>query len=207
MADAGRGRYAAVVLAHAGGADPRRAEPGDGDRVVPPARRPAGRRADGHAPRRAAAARLRRRRRTHPLLAGRAARRRRRVPHHRHPGADGDRGRPDRADGLGLRPMTRRALLLPGRAYPVSMPLLAATGAVLSRHGWAVRPVSWAAPEPVPTDGAWVGRQAAAAMGEDPGPWLFAAKSLGTRVTQSPVRAAAYVLLTPLTADPAATSA
>ncbi|WP_028637790.1 alpha/beta hydrolase [Nocardioides sp. URHA0032] len=103
--------------------------------------------------------------------------------------------------------MTRRALLLPGRAYPVSMPLLAANGAVLARHGWAVRPVSWAAPEPVPTDGAWVGQQAAAAMGEDPGPWLFAAKSLGTRVTQSPVRAAAYVLLTPLTADPAATSA
>ena len=101
----------------------------------------------------------------------------------------------------------RRALLLPGRAYPVDMPLLASTRDVLEEHGWAVRPVSWTAPDPVPTDGTWVGEQAAAAMGDDPGPWLFAAKSLGTRVAQSSLRAAAYVLLTPLTADPVATDA
>ena len=96
----------------------------------------------------------------------------------------------------------RRALLLPGRAYPVSMPLLAATGEVLERRGWQVRPVTWTPPDPVPTDGTWVGEQAAAAMAGDPGPWLFAGKSLGTRVAQSTLRAAAYVLLTPLTADP-----
>jgi alpha-beta hydrolase superfamily lysophospholipase len=66
-----------------------------------------------------------------------------------------------------------------------------------------VRPVSWTAPDPVPTDGTWVGERAAEAMAGDAGPWLFAAKSLGTRVVQSEIRAAAYVLLTPLTADPA----
>jgi hypothetical protein len=99
--------------------------------------------------------------------------------------------------------VTRRALLLPGRAYPVDMPLLASTGEVLTQHGFEVRPISWTAPDPVPTDGTWVGEQAAAAIGDDPGPWLFAAKSLGTRVVQSALRAEAYVLLTPLTADPA----
>lgn len=103
--------------------------------------------------------------------------------------------------------MTGRALLLPGRAYPVEMPLLASTATVLTEHGWEVRPVRWTAPDPVPVDGEWVGAQAAAAMGDDPGPWLFAAKSLGTRVAQSTLRASAYVLLTPLTADPAASSA
>lgn len=97
----------------------------------------------------------------------------------------------------------RRALLLPGRAYPVSMPLLAATGEVLEQRGWSVRPVSWTAPDPVPTDGSWVGERATEAMAGDPGPWLFAAKSLGTRIVQSGVRAEAYVLLTPLTADDA----
>ena len=101
----------------------------------------------------------------------------------------------------------RSALLLPGRAYPVERPLLASTGLVLSEHGWSVRPVRWTAPDPVPRDGEWVGAQAAAVMGADPGPWLFAAKSLGTRVAQSALRASAYVLLTPLTADPAAASA
>lgn len=96
-----------------------------------------------------------------------------------------------------------RALLLPGRAYPVDRPLLAATGAVLEQRGVEVRRISWTAPDPVPTDGTWVGERAAEAMAADPGPWLFAAKSLGTRIVQSTVRAEAYVLLTPLTADDA----
>ncbi|GAB3198645.1 hypothetical protein GCM10027062_13310 [Nocardioides hungaricus] len=99
--------------------------------------------------------------------------------------------------------MTGRALLLPGRLYTVDLPLLASTGEALSRHGFAVRPVSWTAPDPVPTDGAWVGERAAEAIGDDPGPWLFAGKSLGTRVVQSSVRADAYVLLTPILSDPA----
>ena len=98
--------------------------------------------------------------------------------------------------------MTGRALLLPGRIYDVGMPLLAETGRRLRRRGWEVRPVSWTAPDPVPSDGVWVGRRAAEAVGDDPGPWLFVAKSLGTRVVQSAVHADAYVLLTPLLVDP-----
>lgn len=99
--------------------------------------------------------------------------------------------------------MTGRALLLPGRLYTVDMPLLAVARARLEHRGWEVRPVSWTAPDPVPADGSWVGQQAADAVGGDAGPWLFAAKSMGTRVVQSDLRADAYVLLTPLLTDPA----
>ena len=99
--------------------------------------------------------------------------------------------------------MTGRALLLPGRLYTVDMPLLAVARERLEQRGWETRPVSWAAPVPVPGEGAWIGARAAEAVAGDPGPWLFAAKSLGTRVVQSDLRADAYVLLTPLLADPA----
>lgn len=99
--------------------------------------------------------------------------------------------------------MTGRALLLPGRLYTVDMPLLAVIRERLEQRGWETRPVSWTAPDPVPHDGTWVGERAAEAVDGDPGPWLFAAKSLGTRVVQSDLRADVYVLLTPLLADPA----
>jgi hypothetical protein len=99
--------------------------------------------------------------------------------------------------------MTGRALLLPGRAYPVEMPLLLFTGAALEQHGWAVRRVAWSLPDEVPADlDAWVADRAAEAVGDDEGPWLFAAKSLGTRIVLSTARAQAYVLLTPLLHEP-----
>lgn len=98
--------------------------------------------------------------------------------------------------------MTRRALLLPGRAYPAELALLAFTRLALEQHGWDVRPVRWTLPEDVTDPGAWVAEQTVAAVAGDPGPWLFAAKSLGTRVVQSGPRAEAYVLLTPLLVEP-----
>ncbi len=98
----------------------------------------------------------------------------------------------------------RRALVLPGRLYTPALPLLQLTRGVLEEHGWSVREVWWQVPESLEGINGWVADQAAAAIVEEsalpPAPerWLFAAKSLGTRVVRSGPRADAYVLLTPL---------
>ena len=102
---------------------------------------------------------------------------------------------------------SRRALLLPGRAYPATMPLLHFTGLALAQHGWSPRAVSWELPADLPDVNRWVADQAAAAIATEPPAerWLFAAKSLGTRIVHAAAdgpRADAYVLLTPLLDEP-----
>ncbi len=98
----------------------------------------------------------------------------------------------------------RRALILPGRRYAPALPLLQRTRSVLEEHGWSVHEVWWRVPESLEGINGWVAARAAAAVAEEgalpPAPerWLFAAKSLGTRVVRTGPRADAYVLLTPL---------
>lgn len=101
-----------------------------------------------------------------------------------------------------------RALVLPGRTYTPALPLLQRTRRVLEDHGWSVREVWWQVPESLEGINRWVTEHATAAMAEEsalsPAPerWLFAAKSLGTRVVRRGPRADAYVLLTPLLTSP-----
>jgi hypothetical protein len=99
---------------------------------------------------------------------------------------------------------SRRALVLPGRAYPATMPLLYFTGLALAQHGWPVRAVSWELPRDVPDVRRWVAERVAAAVAEEPPAerWVFAAKSLGTNIVHADLRADAYVLLTPLLDEP-----
>jgi pimeloyl-ACP methyl ester carboxylesterase len=107
---------------------------------------------------------------------------------------------------------SRRALLLPGRAYPTTMPLLFFTGLALAEHGWTACPVRWTLPPDVPDSNRWVADRAAAAVAAEPPTdrWLYAAKSLGTRIVHAAtdgLRADAYVLLTPLLVEPEAVDA
>ena len=78
-------------------------------------------------------------------------------------------------DPLGL------AVLLPGRNYPATMPLLTFAGRAVLQGGWRVRAVSWNAPdlEPAATSD-WVGTQLQDAVGEFDGRVLVIGKSLGT---------------------------
>lgn len=102
----------------------------------------------------------------------------------------------------------RRALILPGRTYTPALPLLQRTRRVLEDHDWSVREVWWQVPSSLDGINRWVTEHAAAAMAEEsalrptPERWLFAAKSLGTRVVRRGPRADAYVLLTPLLTSP-----
>jgi pimeloyl-ACP methyl ester carboxylesterase len=104
---------------------------------------------------------------------------------------------------------SRRALLLPGRAYTAKMPLLALTDRALSAHGWRVSAVSWTVPEVPPDVHRWVRDRAAAVVERKPAErWLFAAKSMGTHIVHADdLRADAYVLLTPLLVEPEAVEA
>lgn len=104
---------------------------------------------------------------------------------------------------------SRRALILPGRAYPATLPLLELTGRVLADHGWPVSAVSWEFPGDVPDVRRWVAGHAAPVVAREPADrWLFAAKSMGTHIVHATdLRADAYVLLTPLVADPEAVTA
>ncbi len=105
--------------------------------------------------------------------------------------------------------MSRRALVLPGRAYPASMPLLLFSRLALEQRGWPVEAVSWELPDGLPDDpSAWVADRASTAMSATPaGRWIVAAKSLGTRVVDAGLPFAAYVLLTPLLREPAQVAA
>ena len=73
------------------------------------------------------------------------------------------------------------AVLLPGRNYPTTMPLLTFAGLVALQHGWRVRAVSWNAPE-LDTNATieWIGTQLAEAVGDFGGRVLVVGKSLGT---------------------------
>ena len=100
------------------------------------------------------------------------------------------------------------ALVLPGRAYPPSAPLLDLSRRALLRHGFTVQEVWWDStsrtPDEVAVPEPWVRRQAEAALaGEDGERVVLVGKSLGTH-------AASYaaehgfdaVWLTPLLVDP-----
>ncbi len=73
------------------------------------------------------------------------------------------------------------AVLLPGRNYPATMPLLTFAGHAASRRAWRVRAVSWDAPQldtgPLID---WAGAQLREAVGEFDGRVLVVGKSLGT---------------------------
>lgn len=58
-------------------------------------------------------------------------------------------------------------VLLPGRNYPATMPLLTFAGRAAVQHGWHVRAVSWDAPD-LDTEATveWVGTQLAEAVGD-----------------------------------------
>lgn len=73
------------------------------------------------------------------------------------------------------------AVLLPGRDYPATMPLLTFAGRAARQHGWQVRAVSWTAPD-LDTEGtiAWVGDQLLQAVGDYDGAVIVIGKSLGT---------------------------
>ncbi|CAA9391300.1 MAG: hypothetical protein AVDCRST_MAG32-2334 [uncultured Nocardioides sp.] len=100
------------------------------------------------------------------------------------------------------------ALVLPGRAYPPSAPLLDLARRAFLRHGFTVREVWWdstsrteaevAAPEP------WVRRQAEAALAdEDAERVVVVGKSLGTNAASYACeRGLDAVWLTPLLVDP-----
>ncbi|KHS52099.1 alpha/beta hydrolase [Brevibacterium linens] len=72
-------------------------------------------------------------------------------------------------------------VLLPGRNYPATMPLLTFAGRAAVQHGWHVRAVSWDAPD-LDTEATvdWVGTQLAEAVGDFEGRVLVVGKSLGT---------------------------
>lgn len=103
------------------------------------------------------------------------------------------------------------AVLLPGRRYPVAMPLLTFAGRAALERGWQVRAVEWDG-APNPEDGGvggWVRDQLLAAVGDDsPDRVLVVAKSLGTRA--APVvmeKGWDAVWLTPLLNDDAVVAA
>ncbi|MHB8334601.1 MAG: alpha/beta fold hydrolase [Acidimicrobiales bacterium] len=77
--------------------------------------------------------------------------------------------------------VTGLAILLPGRNYPATMPLLTFAGQAAAQRGWRVRAVSWRAPE---TDSSamidWVGSQLMEAVGTFDSRVLVIGKSLGT---------------------------
>jgi hypothetical protein len=108
---------------------------------------------------------------------------------------------PEPASPIGL------AVLLPGRLYPVAMPLLTFAGRAALGRGWRVRAVEWSgAPGPQdPGVDHWVRDEVLAAVGDDaPDRVLVVAKSLGTRAAPAAAeRGWDAVWLTPLLRDDA----
>ncbi|WP_134765567.1 alpha/beta hydrolase [Nocardioides sp. 1609] len=96
------------------------------------------------------------------------------------------------------------AVVLPGRAYTATAPLLALAGTVLERNGYGVRAVSWSLPDGVPDDAdAWVEARLVEALDGDV-PDLVLAKSLGTRAASYVARQGwPAVWFTPLLRDDA----
>ncbi len=82
---------------------------------------------------------------------------------------------------VGNRSPVGLAVLLPGKNYPATMPLLTFAGRVALQHGWRVRAVSWEAPDLDSRDTVeWVGTQLEEAVGDVEGRVLVVGKSLGT---------------------------
>jgi pimeloyl-ACP methyl ester carboxylesterase len=101
-------------------------------------------------------------------------------------------------------PEVGRAVLLPGRVFGPSRPLLGAVADVLLARGWAVRQVRWQVPEGLAARKAttWVvdeARTAADGWAERP---LLVGKSLGTRAASYAAKQRLdAVWLTPLLRD------
>lgn len=73
------------------------------------------------------------------------------------------------------------ALILPGRNYPATMPLLTFAGRAALQHGWRVRAVSWSVPDlDTVASIEWVGQQLQEAVEDFDGRVLVIGKSLGT---------------------------
>lgn len=80
-----------------------------------------------------------------------------------------------------VHPQAGLAIILPGKNYPATMPLLTFAGRAAQQHGWQVRAVSWTAPDLGPEEAiAWVGDQLDRAVGAHDGPVIVIGKSLGT---------------------------
>ena len=93
------------------------------------------------------------------------------------------------------------AVVLPGRAYPVTMPALALVVDTLDQHGWDVHAVSWTLPKPPTDPAAWVTEHLLAASGD--GCDLVVGKSLGTWAAAYAAEQAWPALwLTPVLSDP-----
>ena len=95
---------------------------------------------------------------------------------------------------------TGLAVLLPGRNYPTTMPLLTFAGRAAAQHGWRVRAVSWQAPElDVDATIDWVGSELRDAVGDFSGRVLAVGKSLGTCAAKEAARRRCEAIwLTPL---------
>ena len=99
-----------------------------------------------------------------------------------------------------------RAVVLPGRAYPATLPVLALVVDALERHGYDVHAVSWTLDELPADPAAWVTERllVAAADGCD----LVVGKSLGCwAAAYCAEQAWPAVWLTPVLSDPACAAA
>jgi len=92
------------------------------------------------------------------------------------------------------------ALVLPGRAYSPSAPLLEFASRALLAAGWTVQQVWWDLPAEVADPDAWVRGQVQEALaGESPERLLICGKSLGTRAAAYAAELGAEAIwLTPL---------
>lgn len=99
-----------------------------------------------------------------------------------------------------------RAVVLPGRAYDVTGPLLATSIGVLERHGYDVRGVAWTLTDPPADPAGFVSEHLAAAAAE--GCDLVVAKSLGCwAASYAGERGWPAVWLTPVLTDPSCATA
>lgn len=93
------------------------------------------------------------------------------------------------------------AVVLPGRAYPATMPVLALVVDALERHDYDVHVVSWTLPVLPADPAAWVTERLVAASAD--GCELVVGKSLGTwAAAYAAERAWPAVWLTPVLSDP-----
>ena len=113
-------------------------------------------------------------------------------------------GLPSRFEPTG--PPVGLALVLPGRAYSPSAPLLEFASRALLAAGWTVQQVWWDLPDQVADPDEWVRGEAHEALaGESPPPerLLICGKSLGTRAAAYAAELGADAIwLTPLLTEP-----
>lgn len=113
-------------------------------------------------------------------------------------------GLPTRWEPVG--PPVGLALVLPGRAYAPTAPLLELARQALLAAGWTVQQLWWDLPADVADPDAWVRGEAEAALAAETSPperLMVVGKSLGTRAAAYAAELGADAIwLTPLLADP-----